>query len=62
METEGIGEFLNYFIGGFFLITSVTFLVSAWISNDRRIKIRRIIIGLIFMVLLIVTIYQKQLK
>ncbi len=59
METEGIGELLKYIIGGFFLIITITSFVSAWMSDIRRTKIQRIIIGVIFMAIFILTIFKK---
>lgn len=53
METEGIGEGINYIIGGVFLLTGITFLVSAWMTEKKGLKIRRIISGIILIVLFI---------
>lgn len=59
METEGIGELLKYIIGGFFLIVAITSFVSAWMSEIKRTKIQRIIMGVIFMVIFILTLFEK---
>jgi uncharacterized membrane protein len=63
METEGIGELLNYIIiCGFFVFTGLTFLLSGWMANDRRMKIRKIIAGSIFIILFVIAIYKNHLK
>jgi riboflavin transporter FmnP len=58
METEGIGELSNFIICCILLLTSITSFVSAWISDKRSFKIRRIILGTIlvtFFVILLLT-------
>ena len=58
METEGIGEISNFIICGILLVTGIASFVSAWISNKKSFKIRRIILGTIlvtFLVILLLT-------
>jgi threonine/homoserine/homoserine lactone efflux protein len=59
METEGIGELFKYIISGFFLIVAIASFVSAWMSEIKRTKIQRIIMGVIFMVIFILTIVRE---
>jgi VIT1/CCC1 family predicted Fe2+/Mn2+ transporter len=58
METEGIGELSYFIIYCVFLFAGITFFVSAWMSENKRFKISRIILGTIlvtFFVILLLT-------
>lgn len=58
METEGIGDLSNAIICCILLVTGITSFASAWMSDNRSFKIKRIISGTIlvtFFVILLLT-------
>ncbi|KUJ61171.1 hypothetical protein AR687_14675 [Flavobacteriaceae bacterium CRH] len=58
METEGVGELINYIICGILLLTGLTCFISAWMSENKRFKISRTVLGTIlvtFFVILLLT-------
>ena len=58
MENQGIGELINYIFGSIFLLSSITYFVSAWMCEKKSLKIRRIILGYIFLILFILIVFD----
>lgn len=60
METEGIGEGINYIAEGIFLLIGITFFVSTLMVENKSLKIRRIVLGTILILFVVFQLLQKK--